>query len=74
MPAGSDPVITVTVRIRGNGADDYGIVRVEIPGPSIDWSLADGPRGGVSLADIYEVDVAVGQPGERPETDTWDRA
>ena len=74
MPADSNPVITVTLRIRGAGADDYGIVRIAVPASQVDWSLADGPRDRVTLADIYQVDIAVGRPGEPPDTDTWDRA
>ena len=75
MPgAKSQPVITVTLRIRGAGADDYGIARVVVPVGDIDWSLADAPRDRVGLDDIYQVDIAVRRPDETPETDTWDRA
>jgi hypothetical protein len=49
-------------------------MRIEVPASSIDWSLADGPRDLVGLDDIYQVDLAVGRPGEQSETDTWDRA
>lgn len=68
-----EPIITITLRIRGAGADDYGIARVGIPVSAIDWSLADASRERVTLEDIYQLDLAVGVPDEKPETDTWDR-
>jgi len=70
----SAPNITVTLRVRGAGADDYGVARLEVSVTEIDWSLADAPREQLALADIYEVVLAVGLPNESPETDTWDRA
>ncbi len=69
-----EAAIVVTLRIRGAGTDDYGIMRIEVPASSIDWSLADGPRDPVGLDDIYQVDIAVRRPNATPQTDTWDRA
>ena len=73
MPADDSPVIEITLRVRGAGADDYGIARVGFPVSAIDWSLADAPREHFTIGDIYQLDLAVGRPGEKPETDTWDR-
>jgi len=73
MPADDSPVITITLRVRGAGDDDYGIATVEIPASGIDWSLADAPREHFTIGDVYQLDLAVGRPGERSETDTWDR-
>ena len=69
-----ETVIVVALRIRGTGTDDYGIMRIEFPAAGIDWSLADAPRDRITLADVYQVDLAVGRPDEKPQTDTWDRA
>lgn len=66
-------IITIRLNIRGGGDDDYGFVLVEIPVSNIDWSLADKPRSRITLADIYELVLQVGRPGETPETSTWDR-
>jgi hypothetical protein len=68
-----ETTITVTIRIRGVGSDDYGVVRVEIPASSIDWSLADGPKDRIGIDDVYQLDLRVERPGDRPESDTWDR-
>ena len=65
--------ITVRLRIRGAGTDDYGIAKAAVPVSAIDWSLADAPRDRVGIEDIYQVDLEVGRPGETPVTDTWDR-
>jgi hypothetical protein len=65
--------ITVRLCIRGAGDDDYGVANIEVPASGIDWSLADGPRNRITLADIYQVELTVHRPDERPETDTWDR-
>ena len=70
----TEPTITVTLRVRGSGTDDYGIARVAIPCSRIDWSLADGPRDSIGLDDIYQIDLQVGRPDEGSQTDTWDRA
>ena len=67
-------VITVTLRIRGLGTDDYGIAKITFPCSEIDWSLADGPRDRVGIDDIYQVDLHVEQPDDTSRTDTWDRA
>jgi hypothetical protein len=69
-----DTTITVTLRVRGAGVDDYGIVKLEVPVSEIDWSLADAPRERIALEDIYQVDLEVARHGEAPETDTWDRS
>jgi hypothetical protein len=68
-----DTTITITLRVRGAGVDDYGIVKLEVPVSDIDWSLADAPRERITLDDIYELDLQVGRPGETPAMDTWDR-
>jgi hypothetical protein len=68
-----ETIMTIRLRIRGAGTDDYGIAAVDVPASAIDWSLADAPRGRVTLADIYQVDLAVRRPCERPELATWDR-
>ncbi len=70
----SEASVTVTLRIRGRGADDYGVARVVIPCAAIDWSLADGPNDRFGIDDIYQVDLQVQRPGEPPRDDTWDRA
>lgn len=70
----AEATITITLRVRGAGVDDYGIVKLEVPVSRIDWSLADGPRDTVTLDDIYELDLQFGPPGGTPETDTWDRS
>ena len=69
-----EATITVTLRVRGGGTDDYGVAKIVVPASEIDWSLADAPRERIALADVYQVDLAVGLPDETPETDTWDRA
>ncbi|MBN1772541.1 MAG: hypothetical protein JXB32_14825 [Deltaproteobacteria bacterium] len=66
--------IAVRLCICGVGDDDYGIAGIEVPAAGIDWSLADGPRNRITLADIYQVELTVLRPDEWPETDTWDRA
>jgi hypothetical protein len=74
MPTHLTPTITITLRVRGSGTDDYGIATVTIPCSAIDWSLADAPRDRITLDDIYQVDLDVGRPGETRGTDTWDRS
>ncbi|MBI5486488.1 MAG: hypothetical protein HY905_04070 [Deltaproteobacteria bacterium] len=70
----TEPVLVITLRVRGPGAGDYGIAKVRIPCSDIDWSLADGPRDCVGIDDIYQVDLRVERPGEDARSDTWDRA
>ena len=69
-----DTTITITLRVRGVGRDDYGVAKVVIPGSAIDWSLADGPNDRFDIDDIYQVDLRVERPDKPPGTDTWDRA
>ena len=70
----NDTTITITLRVRGAGVDDYGIVKLEAPVSGIDWSLADAPRERITLDDVYEVDLQLDRPGDALQTDTWDRA
>jgi hypothetical protein len=74
MPTEENHVIIITLRIRGNGTDDYGIAKVALPVSGIDWSLADARRDAITLDDVYELDLQVGNPDGTPATDTWDRS